>query len=82
MERGIEILELRLADVVGVHGLDQVGPAKIEQSRVVGRSKLFLEGSQLHRLEWGNNLERPPDMNDENLVITETACGTCAARQT
>jgi hypothetical protein len=48
MKRGAQIVYLGLPNIVGIHGLDQVGPAQVQQPRIVGLGEAFLESSQLH----------------------------------
>ena len=59
MKRGVEIVYLGLADVVGVHGLDQVGPAEVEQPGIVGLGKAFFESGKIHGPKHGIGLGGP-----------------------
>ena len=76
MERGVEIVYLRLANVVGVHGLDQVSPAEVEQTGIIGLGQAFFKRDQFHGPEREIRLNGLPDMGDEHLVITEPASQT------
>ena len=57
-KRRIEVANLRELHVLGVHGLDQVGPAQVEQPGVVGLGEVLLERGEVHSREARDHPER------------------------